>query len=139
MIYFDNENNAYAYEIENPVCSVSDELWNELSPDDDAWKIENGQFIDLRNTEEYQEILRQRERERKNLLSLTKREVFLALLADKGITPEDLEAEISDPAALIEFRYAERYYRGNVLIDLIGQKLGYTEKQLDNLFENGSF
>ena len=139
MIYFDNENNAYAFEIENPVCSISDELWNELSSDDDAWKIENGQFVDLRNTEEYQKILRQRERERINKLSLTKREVFLALYADKGVTPEQLEAQISDPAALIEFRYAERYFRGNVLIDLIGQRLGYTSAQLDSLFENGSF
>lgn len=87
-------------------------------------------------TEEEKEQQRQ---ESISKLSLTKREVFLALYADKGITPEQIKAQITDPAALIEFDYAERYYRGNVLIDLIGQKLGYTKQQLDNLFENGSF
>lgn len=81
----------------------------------------------------------QKEQERIAQLSLTKREVFLALYSDKGITPEQIRSQLTDEAALIEFDYAERYYRGNVLIDLIGQRLGYTKQQLDNLFENGSF
>lgn len=78
----------------------------------------------------------ERERENLNMLSLTKREVFLALYRDKGITPEQLKAQITDTEALIEFEYANDYFRGNPLINLIGQQLGYTEQDLDYLFIN---
>ena len=83
-----------------------------------------------------EEEIYQQERERINKLSLTKREVFLALYRDKGITPEQIKAQITSPEALIEFEYATEYYRGNPLIDQIGLMLGYTSEQLDNLFEN---
>jgi hypothetical protein len=78
----------------------------------------------------------QQERERIANLSLTKRDVFLALYKDKGITPEQIKAQITNPEALIEFEYASSYYRGNPLIDVIGQTLGYTSEQLDYLFEH---
>ena len=118
---------------------VSDETYEDYRTDHEKYKVIDGVFTDISGTEEYQEILRRRETERIAQLSLTKREVFLALYADKGITPEQIRAQLTDEAALIEFDFAERYYRGNPLIDLIGQKLGYTSKQLDSLFENGGF
>ncbi len=83
-----------------------------------------------------EEEIQQQERERINKLSMTKREVFLALYRDKGITPEQIKSQITSPEALIEFEYATEYYRGNPLIDQIGLMLGYTSEQLDNLFEN---
>ena len=95
--------------------------------------IIDGEFAD---TEEYAEKKAQEERARISMLSLTKREVFLALYQAQGITPDMLKAQISDPQALIEFEYANEYYRGNPLIDLIGQSLGYTSDDLDYLFEN---
>ncbi|MBQ2175345.1 MAG: hypothetical protein II453_09860 [Alphaproteobacteria bacterium] len=79
----------------------------------------------------------QREAERIAQLHLTKREVFLALYRDKGITPEQLRAQITNPEALIEFEYANDYFRGNPLINIIGQMLGYTSGDLDYLFEHG--
>lgn len=81
----------------------------------------------------------QKERERLNMLSLTKREVFLALYKAKGITPEQLRAMITDPEALIEVDYAERFYRGNPLIDSIGALLGFTPEMLDRFFESGEW
>jgi len=81
----------------------------------------------------------EQERERIAQLSLTKREVFLALYKDKGITPEQLKAQITSPEALIEFEYASEYFRGNPLIDIIGQALGYTSQQMDELFINREF
>jgi len=81
----------------------------------------------------------EQERERLDMLSLTKREVFLALYRDKGITPEQLRAQIQSTEALIEFDYAELYYRGNPLINSIGALLGYTPEQLDYLFEHKEF
>lgn len=84
----------------------------------------------------YEQEQAQKERERINQLSLTKRDVFLALYKDKGITPEQIKAQIENPEALIEFEYASSYYRGNPLIDAIGQTLGYTSEELDYLFEH---
>ena len=81
----------------------------------------------------------QKEAERVGKLSLTKREVFLAIYKDKGITPEQIRAKITDTEALIEFDYAEKYYRGNPLINVLGASLGYTKEQLDYLFEFKSF
>ncbi len=91
------------------------------------------QFAD---TKEYKHEQEQKERERISKLSLTKREVFLALYKAKGITPDMIKEQISDSEALIEFEYANEYFRGNPLIDLIGEKLGYTSDDLDYLFQN---
>lgn len=100
-------------------------------------------IIELNNEfvfkDEVEDELAKIEAERIAKLSLTKREVFLAIYQDKLITPEQIRAQITDPAALIEFDYAEKYYRGNPLIDLLGASLGYTKEQLDYLFENKTF
>jgi len=88
---------------------------------------------------DWEEEKARKERERLDKLSLTKREVFLALYNDKGITPEAIKGYIKDPASLIEFEYANDYYRGNPLINAIGQALGYSSEQLDYLFENKEF
>ena len=79
------------------------------------------------------------ERERINLLSMTKREMFLGLYQAKQIIPDMLKAQITDPQALIEFEYANDYYRGNPLIDVIGAKLGFTTEQLDRFFETKDY
>ena len=98
----------------------------------------------------------QKERERLNLLSMTKREMFLGLYQAKGITPDVLKSQISDGVnegadsantmsdsekqkALIEFEYANDYYRGNPLIDVIGTQLGFTTEQLDRFFETKDY
>ena len=81
----------------------------------------------------------EQERERLNLLSMTKREMFLGLYQAKGITPDMLKAQITDPKALIEFEYANNYYRGNPLIDVIGGQLGFTEKMLDDFFQYNDY
>lgn len=52
MIYFDDDKNAYGYEIPNPICTISDELWAEYA-DTDKWDIINGVFTDISDTEEY--------------------------------------------------------------------------------------
>ena len=79
------------------------------------------------------------ERERIAKLSLTKREVFLGLYQAKGVTPEMIKAQITDPMALIEFEYANDYYRFNPLIDVVGASLGITPEQLDKFFETNDY
>ena len=101
---------------------------------DDEYVLEGDKYV-LKD-EAYEQRQAQKERERLNQLSLTKREVFLALYKDKGITPEQIKERITNVEALIEFEYASEYFRGNPLIDNIGQLLGYSTEALDYLFEN---
>lgn len=101
-------------------------------------KVQEGYVIldfELMTFEEKEEREQQKERERLNLLSMTKREMFLGLYQAKGITPDMLKAQIIDPQALIEFEYANDYYRGNPLINTVGQTLGITSDQLDKFFD----
>ena len=113
---------------------VSEEIYNNSITYGKNYYIYSGNEI-IQNPN-YEEIQQQKERERINQLSLTKREVFLALYKDKGITPEQIKMQITNPQALIEFEYANDYFRGNPLIDVIGQTLGYTSEDLDYLFEH---
>ena len=87
-------------------------------------------------TDEQKEL---EEKERIAKLSLTKREVFLGLYQAKGVTPEMIKAQITDPMALIEFEYANDYFRGNPLIDAVGAVLGITPEQLDCFFQTKDY
>lgn len=91
------------------------------------------------NDDIYKEKQAQKERERIAKLSLTKREVFLGLYQAIGITPEQIRASITDPQALIEFDYANDYYRGNPLIDAVGATLNITPEQLDKFFDTKDY
>lgn len=89
--------------------------------------------------EDWEEKQAQIERERIGNLKLTKREVFLGLYQAKGVTPDQIKAQITDQMALIEFEYANDYYRGNPLIDIVGATLGITPEQLDKFFETNDY
>ena len=103
-----------------------------------------------------EEEIAQQEKGRIAKLSLTKREVFLGLYQAKGVTPEMIKTQITDGVnkgagspdsilesevqkALIEFEYANDYYRGNPLIDIVGATLGITPEQLDKFFETNEY
>lgn len=85
-----------------------------------------------------EEEIAQQEKERIAKLSLTKREVFLGLYQAKGISPDVIRQNIKDTQALIEFDYANSYYRGNPLIDSVGAMLGITPEQLDKFFDEAN-
>lgn len=96
--------------------------------------IDNGWYLADKCPMKSDEQKEQEERERIAMLSMTKREVFLGLYQAKGVTPDMIKAQITDPAALIEFEYANDYFRGNPLIDIVGAQLGITPEQLDRFF-----
>ena len=100
-------------------------------------KLVDDEVID--NTEEYNLQLQAEERNRLDMLSLTKREVFLAIYRKDGTTPDQIRAKITDVEAQIEFDYAESYFRGNPLINMLGEELGYSIEDLDYLFEHKEF
>ena len=116
---------------------VTKDIAEEIKKLKDKFKIENNKIVQ-KSDEEFEAEQKQKEAERIANLSLTKRDVLLALFDDKGITPEQIEAML-DTRGLIEFKYAASYYRGNPLIDKLGAALGYTKEQLDYLFENKEF
>lgn len=87
-----------------------------------------------------QEELNQQERNRKDMLALTRCDVLKALYQAKGITPNDIKALLKDNVeALIELEYAQNFYRGHPIIKAIGEQLGFTSDDLDYLFENKKF
>lgn len=99
--------------------------------------IQNGEPIVNPNYEQEQA---QKERQRLDLLNLTKADVLLALYQDKGLTPDDIKAMLKDNVpALIKFDYASSYYRGDEVVNALGLALGYTTEEMDYLFENKSF
>ena len=82
----------------------------------------------------------QEERNRKDMLALTRCDVLKALYKAKGITPNDIKALLKDNVeALIELEYAQNFYRGHPMIKAIGEQLGFTSDDLDYLFENKKF
>lgn len=52
MIYFDNNKQAFAFEIPNYICAIEDNIWNNYAGTD-KWDIVDGQFTDITDTEEY--------------------------------------------------------------------------------------
>ena len=99
--------------------------------------IINFEFAD---TEEYKQEQAQKERQRLNMLNLTKADVLLALYQDKGLTPDDIKTMLKDNTpALIKFDYASSYYRGDEVVNALGLALGYTTEDMDYLFENKIF
>jgi hypothetical protein len=115
---------------------VSDEIYQAYLENRNKVIYQDGEIVLNPNYEAEQEL---KERERIAKLKLTKREVFLGLYQAKGVTPDMIKAQITDPQALIEFEYANDYYRGNPLIDIVGATLGITSEQLDKFFETNDY
>lgn len=89
---------------------------------------------------DYEQEQAQKERQRLDLLNLTKADVLLALYQDKGLTPDDIKAMLKDNVpALIKFDYASSYYRGDDVVNALGLALGYSTEEMDYLFENKKF
>lgn len=127
------QNNKIKYYVEQPLnpSIYNVDRWEETN---EEYVLDGDEYV-LKN-EEWEERQAQKEKERIAKLSLTKREVFLALYKAKGLTPEMIRSQITDTEALIEFDYATEYFRFNPLIDKIGLMLGYSSEDIDYLFEH---
>lgn len=96
--------------------------------------------------EVWEEEQKRKERERLDMLSLTRGDVFRGLLQAKGVTKAQLRAGIEampeglqKEMALIDFDEALNFYRGNTLVDTVGATLGITSEQLDRFFETNDY
>ena len=137
MYYTIKDNVMYQANNANALRDYGNDI-KELPIDYEVGKyiVEDNELVLNPNFEAEQEL---KERERIAQLKLTKREVFLGLYQAKGVTPDMIKAQITDPQALIEFEYANDYYRGNPLIDIVGATLGITPEQLDCFFETNDY
>lgn len=119
------------------MTSEEEEIFNKYGAE--AFTIIGDECV-VKTDEEYEQELAQKERQRLNLLNLTKADVLLALYQDKGITPEDIKTMLKDNVpALIKFDYASSYYRGDEVVNALGLALGYSTEEMDYLFENKKF
>lgn len=121
---------------ETPLDKVLYNL-DEVIETQDEYVLDGDEYVLKDEAWEQKQI--QKEKERIAKLSLTKREVFLGLFQAKGVTPEQIKAQLTDPMALIEFEYANDYYRFNPLIDVVGNALGITSEQLDKFFDTKDY
>lgn len=127
-------------EVQN--IEVSTEIYNNAQQYGSNYYIYSDNKIVLNpNYEEEQE---RKERERIAQLYLTSADVERAIYKDKGLDFEDILAlldnfpEIDKKAVRIEFK-ANNFYRGNPYVNQIGTLLGYSQNQLDYLFEHKEF
>ncbi len=94
-----------------------------------------------------EEEIAQEERERLDKLSMTRGDVFEALILARGLTKPQIRAMIENAEVdtmtkalyLNRFDEALDFYRGFPLFDMLGQALGVTPKQLDDFFETKDY
>lgn len=86
-------------------------------------------------------------RERLDKLSMTRGDVFEALILARGLTKPQIRAmienaeldDITKALYLNRFDEALDFYRGFPVFDMLGQVLGVTPKQLDDFFETKDY
>lgn len=150
MIYFDSNKKAYAYEIENPICSISDTTWH-FYAGTDKWDIVNGEFVDITNTPEWQEKHAREERERLDALTLTRGDVFDALIKARMIDesyvlsiieemPEETdEQKLTKMLSRNACQNALNFHRSHPMVDYIGGVLNISSHNLDMFFDTNDY
>ena len=96
---------------------------------------------------DYEEKQAQKERERLDKLSMTRGDVFEALILARGLTKPQIRAmienaeldDITKALYLNRFDEALDFYRGFPVFNMLGKKLGVTPKQLDMFFINKDY
>lgn len=134
MIYFNNNKQAYAYEIPSYIATVEDNIWAEYASTD-KWDIIDGVFTDITNTDEYKNKKEAEEKERISNLKCTKRVLVLILeQLGKNFYDDILPLIESNRQAKLEWDLCVELERSNPLIDIIGNQLGMSTDLIDNIF-----
>lgn len=107
-----------------------------------AWKADNDKVIydgtDIILNPDYEEVKRQKEKERIGNLTMTKR-VFALGLQQLGITYAQLKALIAtSEQAQLEWDLCVELQRKNPLLDVMAAQMGITSEQLDNMFKQAN-
>ena len=109
-------------------------------------ELENGslQAFEMVKTDEEKA---KAERERLNMLSMTRGDVFEALILAKGLGKAQIRAMIEQAELdtmtkalyLNRFDEALEFYRGYPIFDMLGQALGITGEMLDKFFDTRDY
>ena len=113
-------------------------------------EVEEGYVIydfELMTVEEMEAKETQKERERLDKLSMTRGDVFEALILARGLTKPQIRAmieqaeldDITKALYLNRFDEALEFYRGYPIFDMLGQALGVTGAMLDKFFEKKDY
>ena len=113
-------------------------------------EVEEGYVIydfELMTVEEMEEKKAKKERERLDKLSMTRGDVFEALILAKGLGKAQIRAMIEQAELdtvtkalyLNRFDEALEFYRGYPIFDMLGQVLGITGEMLDKFFETKDY
>ena len=94
-----------------------------------------------------EEEIQEQERKRLDNLSMTRGDVFEALILAKGLTKPQIRAMIEQAELdtvtkalyLNRFDEALEFYRGYPIFDMLGQALGVTSEMLDKFFETRDY
>ena len=97
--------------------------------------------------EEMEEKKAQKERERLDMLSMTRGDVFEALILAKGLSKAQIRAMIEQAELdtvtkalyLNRFDEALEFYRGYPIFDMLGEALDITPRMLDKFFETKDY
>ena len=113
-------------------------------------EVEEGYVIydfELMTVEEMEEKQAQKERERLDKLSMTRGDVFEALILAKGLGKAQIRAmseqaeldTVTKALYLNRFDEALEFYRGYPIFNMLGQVLGITGEMLDKFFETRDY
>lgn len=102
----------------------------------------------LMTISEYNKEVNQAERNRLNMLSMTRGDVFEALILSKGVTKAQIRTMIENDSTLDtitkalylnRFDEALEFYRGYPIFDLLGDSLDITSDMLDRFFDTKDY
>lgn len=114
--------------------------YTSIEETDEDYVLYKGSFLT-------KEKVQQKERERLDNLSMTRGDVFEALILAKGLGKAQIRAmiekaeldDITKALYLNRFDEALEFYRGYPIFDMLGQALGITGEMLDKFFETKDY
>lgn len=123
---------------------VSEDIYNAFAKNPDKYIYRDGEIVENPN---YEQERAKKEREWFDNLSMTRGDVFEALILAKGLGKAQIRAmiekaeldDITKALYLNRFDEALEFYRGYPIFDMLGQALGITGEMLDRFFETKDY
>ena len=136
MIYFDSNKQAFAFEIPNYICSISNEQWAQYAGTD-KWDIIDGVFTDITNTPEYIAKKEKEEQERINKLTMTPLD-FIKVLQSFGLTLAQINTFLENNLNIkMQLTYCNLVYCGVVktFLPLTIEEITITSEMIEQIFK----
>ena len=123
---------------------VTEEVYNTFAENPDKYIYQDGGIVENPNYEQEQA---KKERERLDNLSMTRGDMFEALILARGLTKPQIRAMIENAELdtvtkalyLNRFDEALEFYRGYPIFDMLGEALDITPSMLDKFFDEKDY